>query len=472
MTRFCAFCHSPYFVKHEQVRALVAYFSEVYPQFDARRCDKRLLFKRLFGGGAYDKGKLALIFTYTQRALEQFIAQEQYQEDDSEKQYRYLQGLQHLAQFNTFEKAIKNIEGRHLSSSRQDARFFYQAYRLAKSADDYYNQQDRRRMDNSLVEKQRYLDRFFMLEKLQDACEARVRQRILRVDYRTRFLDAVLKEIANDPDDFADSPAVLVYYRIYRMLEDEEDRKRYQEAFQFFSVHTGLFGKEEKISLYIYFMNYCIARINQGDNDFLSEIFQIYQAQLDQKLLLENGELSEWDYKNIVTTALRLGELDWAMDFMEGYRDLLPTAARENAYRFNLANYHYARGDYGKVLDLLIRVEYSDLRYNLSAKALLLRTYFDLEEYEALYSLTESFKQYLLRNKLMSETRRAGFNNLFKLARKLANLKARSEYLALEKREKELQKIDRELSEADLVFNREWLSEKVEQFRARYLRSV
>ena len=461
MTRFCSFCHSPYFVKHEQVRRLVRYLSDIYPQFDAKHCDEQLLYQLLFGEGDLDKGKIALVFTYTQRAFEDFIAQEQYQKDKPEQKYRLLQAYRAMSQFTTFEKALKRLESEHAKVSQKDASHYYYAYRLAKSADDYYNHQDRRRVDNSLQQKQKSLDHFFILEKLRDACEVKVRQRILKVEYPTRFLKEVLAEIANDEPLFSEVPAILVYFKIYQMLDHGEQSEHYQEAFVFFSEHTYLFEKEELTWIYIYFMNYCIARINRGDNAFLKEIFQIYKAQLAQNLLLENGELSEWDYKNIVTTALRLRELDWVFQFIQDYRDQLNEQSRENAYRFNLANYYYAKGNFDKVLDLLIQVEYSDLRYNLSAKALLLRTYFDLGEYEALHSLTESFKQYLLRNKLMSDARRVGYNNLFKLTRKIANYKAKQNFMNTERQSREITKLQKELRETPLMYNREWLEEKL-----------
>ena len=92
---------------------------------------------------------------------------------------------------------------------------------------------------------------------------------------------------------------------------------------------------------------------------------------------------------------------------------------------------------------------------------MLMRTYYDLQEYEALNSLTESFRQYLLRNKLMSDNRRKGFYNLFKLTRKVANLRAKTKFLVREKIEKEINKLSQEVELAKPMVNRSWLLEKL-----------
>lgn len=463
MTRFKEYCHSPYFNKHDQVRALITYLNEVYPQFDEKRCERSIVFQKVFSDQAFDQGKLALVFTYAQKCLEHFIAQEQFENDELQKSIFLLKGLLDHAQYTTFEKALKKNKQAHIQLGLRNARHYFHAYQLAKYSDDYYNLLDRRRVDNSLELKQNNLDNFYLLEKLKDACEAKIRQSILRVDYRTRFKDLLLKEVETNWEHYQSIPAILVFYKIYQMLDDKTVASHYYEASSYFNEHKAVFTKKERGSIYIYLMNYCISKINRGDSVFLKEVFEIYKAQLEQGLLYENEELSEWDYKNIVTTAIRLGELNWVFEFIESYKEKLSEEARENAYRFNLASYHYASGNYGDVLDLLIRVEYSDLRYNTSAKALLLRTYYDLEEYESLQALTESFRQYLIRNKTMSDARRSGFNNLFKVTRKLAALRARFNFTDKTKMKKDLRRLESEIEETELLYNRDWIMEKAAQ---------
>ena len=246
----------------------------------------------------------------------------------------------------------------------------------------------------------------------------------------------------------------------------------YHEARKTLLRQESYFSRTDLIFMYNYLMNFCIGKINLGENLFLEEVFALYRIQLEKGLLLEEGILSEWDYKNIVTTGIRLGHLDWTMDFIERYKTHLQPESMDNAYRFNLAACSYAMGQYPQVLDLLTQVEYSDLRYSLGAKALLLRTYYDMEAYEALFSLADAFRQYLQRNELLADTRRTGYRNLIKFTRKAAQLRSRLEYMKREKAITEFQKIQSDVASTPDIFNRPWLEEKLRELEIRLFGAV
>lgn len=465
MTRFRDYVHSPYFNKHRDVQALVTYLHKVFPQFDEDRCDRRRIFKELFGKEVFDQSRLALVFTYANRLLDQFLAQEQYRQEGHVESQLLLKWLRQRKYYPRYEKSLRDAHRRQEQDASRGPDFFYRQFLLASEADMYYGLTTEASAEQSLQVKEAGLDSFYLAEKLKDACEMLVRRRIERKAYHTPMLSAVLHEIKQHPDVYAQAPPVLIYYQVYRLLS-EATFENYNEALRCFQHYIAQLPEEELKTVYNYLQNHCIGQINKGDERFLVEIFHLYQAQLEQGLLIEDGFLSEWHYKNIVTAGLRLREMDWVHRFINEYRDRLPLEAQANAYRFNLASYHYATGDYNKVLDLLIQVEYSDLRYSLGAKALLLRTYYDLEEYEALRALATSFRLYLQRHKLMADFRREGYHNLFRFTRRAAQLKSNLPFYAVDKSRRELDKLRQDISRAGAIFNKSWLLEKVEDLGA------
>jgi hypothetical protein len=462
MTRFREFALSPYFNKHEAVQALVVYLSGIYPDFNDRNCHREVIFKEIFPGQEHDQSRLAVIFTYTFRLLEQFLIQERFEEQIPLHNILLLKELRLRKHYVHYEKALHKAEAELEQSAGRDSEYFNLQYQLATEAEQYNIQIGRGRKDVSLQRRQKNLDNFYLAEKLKDACEMRVRAKIMKVDYVPKLLGSILREIEENLEEYAKTPAVFMYFRIYLMLTDPDSRFFF-EALEILRQKERFFGKAELVEIYNYFQNYCIERINKGEELFLGEIFKLYQSQLEQDLMIEDGYLSEWHYKNIVTTGIRLREMEWVERFIERYREKLRPEVMSNAYRFNLASFHYAARRYDKVLDLLTRVEYSDLRYNLGAKALLLRTYYDLGEYDALHSLTESLKQYLHRNKLMADFRREGYANLFRLTRRAALLKANFPFYSDRKIKQELARLNKNLAEASTVFNKGWLLEKVRE---------
>jgi hypothetical protein len=461
MTRFREFAESPWFNKHQELRALVAHLSHIYPDFDERHCGRAALFQQLFPEETHDQARLALLFTYARRLMEQFLAYEQFRQDEGEQQLLLLQALRRRKLFDLYEKTLQHAERETQEQHRSDSRLYYALYRLADEADNYFTEIERRRSDDSLQLKENHLDRFYLAEKLRDACEMQVRRHILKVDYSSRLLEAVLKEVGDNLPEYAREPSIYVYYRIYLMVSRDEPQY-YFDALDGLWAHEAAFDPANLAEIYNYFQNYCIRRINKGEERFLEEIFRLYQRLLEKELLYENGLLSEWHYKNIVTTGIRLRQMDWVKQFIENQKDRLDSEVRDNAYRFNLASYHHALGQYDEVLRLLLQVEYSDLRYSLGAKALLLRTYYELREFEALDSLVGSMRQFLQRNQLMADFHRNGHHNLFKFTRRAAHIRAQLGFANEQKSRAELDRLRNEVAHAGEIFNKSWLIEKME----------
>ena len=170
--------------------------------------------------------------------------------------------------------------------------------------------------------------------------------------------------------------------------------------------------------------------------------------------MLENGQISEGVFKNTVTIALRINEFDWVEQFIQEYAPYLPTNIRENARTFNLANLYSHQKKYDKVIELLRDVEYNDIVYALGSKLILLRTYYESDEYLAMDSLIDSFKIFLRRNKVISKVLNREYNNFLIYLKKLSTLNT-SNPQAVEKFKKRLQEMPN-------IVSKKWLLERIE----------
>lgn len=462
MTRFEELSCSPYHNKHRETAALVAYLGKLFPHFDARRCDRLRIWNALAPNEPHDQARLAVWFTYAWRLAEVFITLENDLSQTAGRSLSLLRALRRYGRDDRFIRQLNQTETQFAALATRDSHYYYHHFMLADEADRFYVQAETRQDNDYLLRRQDALDHFYLVEKLRDAVEMRVRRQILRGDYSARLLEAVLREVGDNLVAYANAPAVLTYYNLYRMMEQPE-LSSYRLALTTFQANEAVFSLEEVAGIYNYFQNYCIARINLDERAYLRELFGLYDEQLRRSLLLEDGCLPEWHYKNIVTVALRLRELPWAHTFIQDYRPLLPASVADNAYRFNLAAYHHACGNYSQVLPLLTQVEYSDVRYNIGARALLLRTYYELGENEALFALVDSFRQYLQRNRLLADERRAGTYQLFRLTRRAALIRMEAPYRSAQEVREALARLRADLRKAGAVFNRAWLEEKIQQ---------
>ena len=460
MTRFFEFSCSPYHNKHADVMAFCSYSNKIYPHFTEKKCNRKLLFKQIFGCQAFDQAKLNLVFTYASKLFELFMVYEELKNKPQTQWLLLLEKYRNKRYYVQFEKRLNLAQKELEKQSIQNSQFYQFQFQLAKEADEFYTLQSKHQKDQSLQSKQDSLDIFFISEKLKDACEAFMRNKLLKVEYDLKFINAVVATIQQQIKKYSEIPSVIIYFQIYKMLTENKS-EYYYELIPILNKYIHYFTMVEKKSIYDYAQNFCINKINLGESEFLLEVFNLYQKQMENDLLLEDGYLLEWHYKNIVSTGLRLKKYDWTKKFLEDQKKQLNPASLQNAYRYNLAAYSYEIGDYSRVLELLVKLDFTDVRYNLGAKSILVRTYFDLSEYEALSSHCHAFKVFLNRHKLLSDYRKKGFGNLIKFADKIAKTKSEKPYSNDLVYEKQISKIKKDLEETDPVFNKAWLLEKI-----------
>jgi Tfp pilus assembly protein PilF len=174
---------------------------------------------------------------------------------------------------------------------------------------------------------------------------------------------------------------------------------------------------------------------------------------LERAVLLENGQLSRYAFKNIAGIAIRLGEFDWTASFLEKFSPTVEASHRRNYTDYNLAKLHHARRDYAKAMRLLHKVEYEDVFLNLDAKVLLLKIYFEQGETEALESFIQSFQRFLQRKSKELGYHRENYLNTLHFANKLLTING------LDKVEKE--RLRSEIIGAKALGEREWLLERL-----------
>ncbi|MDP6908446.1 MAG: hypothetical protein QF371_03020, partial [Flavobacteriales bacterium] len=148
--------------------------------------------------------------------------------------------------------------------------------------------------------------------------------------------------------------------------------------------------------------------------NFQQELLSVYKSALERKALLTNGRISQWDFKNVVTVALRVSEFDYARHFIHDYKLLLPLAQRSNALAYNLANLHFYEKNYRAAIKQLQKVGLDDVYYRLDARSILLKSYYELDDYDALFYHATAFRSALKRNRKISNHQRKLYLNLIK----------------------------------------------------------
>ncbi len=217
-------------------------------------------------------------------------------------------------------------------------------------------------------------------------------------------------------------PLLTVYRQVVNCLNDPKEESHFKNLLVSLEVQSEHLTKTDLRKCYSIAQNYCALKINQGKREYYREVFEIFKKIIQKGILLEEENLSEGIFKNIVTAGLGVGAFEWTEKFIEEYSPYLPLGIRENARTFNLSYLFFHQKRYSEVLNLLQNVEYNDVVYVLGSKIILIQTYYELKEFLALESLIDSFRIYLRRNKVLSKNLKREYINYLGFVKNLTIL--------------------------------------------------
>ncbi|MEM7369299.1 MAG: hypothetical protein AAF587_11920 [Bacteroidota bacterium] len=440
---------------------------QAFPNFDSQKLEKKAVFHLLFGTNArYEEQKLYDQMSALVRLFDRFLAQQRFEHSPIAHSKFLLHELSIRQIPDHFARSFKRIHRQWNQHSQLDTQHYLELYMLEARWDSFSGKTENRRLKQGLTNTVKHLEYFFLGERLRLACEMANRQRILNQSYERGLEGPIIQFLEGDGQEYLGIPVIDIYFHIYNMLMNlEESDTHFYLLLNSLEKNSAMFSQQEGYAMYTYAQNYCIKQINQGQSQFLAELFKIYQYLLEKELLINSstGFLAHEHYKNITTVALRLKKFEWARSFLDDFKSRLSPEYVENAYNYNLSVYLYENQKYGEVLKLLQRVVFSDVYYHLSAKFLLMRIYYEQEDYDGFVYLTQAFLVMLRRNQEISTYQAQAYKNLIRYSKKAFTLKRRKKKLLQVEFEERVQKLTAEIQAEKGISNANWLLSQIHQ---------
>jgi len=443
------FVRCPLFNRREDVIRLCEHLAAHIGKPSQKEFTAERLFATAIPGEPFDNSRLRHLMSYTLNALRQYLALIEWQSEKAECQQTLVRALRNRGMDKLFDKALGKSASQGEKQNVRDSKHHFHQYQLHQEKLEHKARHERS-INLNLQPLPDELTTFYVSEMLRHACSALMHQAVAGQTYHMQLLDAILSVVEQGP--MLETPAVAVYYHGYRMLQSPEDDRPFEHFKRMLVQHEARFGQEEMRGLYLMAINACIRRMNAGKRAYIREAFDVYRAALERNFLTKNGILDSFTFKNIIRIGAALGEHDWTEHFMEQYRNTLHPRERDNAYRYNRAFLYFQKADYAQAMPLLQQVELEDPLNNLHARRMLVRSYYELGEQDALESLLQSFGAYLNRQKNLGYHQELNLNFVkfvLRLIRLMPNDEAANAALV------------KDLSIESQVAEREWLMEKM-----------
>ncbi len=437
------FVHSPYHNQHIEVTALFDYLYQYYEQ-GVSFLKKEVVFQHLYPKATYNDLKLRHTASYLIKVIEDYLIAKELRNTPGVKNQLLLSAYRKREMHKQFDQAVKAQTKTLSQSNWQHIDFHYQNYQLQHERYEFTTA----RSENTrhvLEQLTQAFDHYFIANKLKQACNVFSHKRVFQSELELDLLKEVVQHV--DAHQLYDLPAIGMHYYTYLMLA-KSSHEYYFLLKERISQQGHYFPPHELRDIYLLAINYCIAQLNAGSKLFLREAFELYREAIANKTLLKQGKLSPFAYKNVVAIGLKLNEHDWIEGFISNFKGAISDDEQQVYFAYNLAKLRFDQQAFKAAKLLLSELNVPDLFTNIDAKVIAIKSNYELNEYDYLEYLLQSFQQYIRRKEVMTYHKK-NYSAFIQLTKKLMNLKPKTK-----------QSLIQQIEAAEILTEREWLLQK------------
>ncbi len=450
------FVYSPYHNKREDVKILFDYLHSQSHE-TSPHLQKATVWQFVYQEKPFDAAQFRYLMNFLLATIEDFLIIRSIYEDNNVANLKLIESYHELQLDAPFEHSIQkarlNLEKQPLRDSSY-LHHFYAIENIKYAATYTFG----REKDRGLQPFADSLETFIIAEKLRLACILQAHEAVYKIKYDKGILPAVLEAVGNNPK-WLEYEAIYLYYYYYQTTNTSDSGLSY-EYFRMYKSKllscNQQFSQAELKNFYMMAINYGIRQINSALS-FLRETLDLYIAALAKGLLLEKKQISRFAFKNIVAIGIHLKEFDFARNFISQNAHLLPADYKETYTHYCYCKLDFVEKNYREAMKRLLQVEYEDIFLNLDAKIMLIKIYYELQEYDALESFLAAFKVFLNRKRKVLSYHYENYKNI---ARSVSNLMQINPYS-----KETISKFRDKIVNIKVLTERGWLLAQIDNFR-------
>lgn len=410
---------SPIHNQRSDVVQLYEYLTTGNHLEDDKSLEKERIFRKIYPKETYDDAKMRQVIHFLQETIEEYLMYAKSQEDKLTHYLSLAKIYREKKLLKLHEKTMKKIEEDFQKITYRNEEIFERSYLIEKEKSTMYIERSRAVSTNYQAMSDQ-MEITFISRKLKLACAMLSHQKIYKTNYDFGLLEGVLAYLNVQPELIND-PTIKLYYHLYNLFKYPDEEFHFFEIKQVLASSEQFFDPLERKDIYLMIINYCISRMNIGFKAFVREAFEFYRKAIESRIIFEHGVLNHLAFRNIVTAGTTLKEFDWVSSFIEEYQQYLAPEYRDNFVKFALARLYFEQGDYDRAQDLLIQFDIDDILINLTAKTMLIRLYYEKDEFMALESLLDSMRAYINRKKMLAY-HKMSFKELISASKRLIKI--------------------------------------------------
>ena len=375
----------------------------------------------IFPNERYNDPRMRRVIHYCKQLIEEFFYQLA-PKADHEFYLRHIAMLQHhllRGELDLFEDLLEEVREIQQKTSFRDHQFYYYAYQLEEVTNDY------------LIRTARNLDAFqpmsdnfdvyFILNKLRMSCGMATRDKMFGRGYEYPMMEELIAYI--EKTDFSTVPLIGMYYHIFHLEQNKEDRMHYKALQTLLQENKGQISLGERRQISGFMLNY-LTRENRKPGQKMSwELFDLFRTMVGEGLVYINGMITVPYFNLGLRAACRVGEFDWGEQFIHDHTDRLLGKNAKEVLDLSRLVVQYNRGEYQQVLRKIDTLKFKDSRQQVFRRILKLQTLYEINEPNQFFQLTDAFKRFIRAKQEIGTTASTFFSNFVSFSERLGRIK-------------------------------------------------
>lgn len=460
--KFSDFLSSPYYNTNQTLTKFYNALKKFYPDFEGSGASKETLYKKLFEGEKYNDQVMRNLSSQLLKLSKEFITAETFNKDTYTKSLFLLSDLKTRDLYTLFKNDYKLLENA-LSKEKVDSELFVKMQRMEEIYTSFQLQRNKQLLVYDSISRSsdyllfssfiRLCDKYINIKINQDALNVDVENELVIQYFKCLDLKTLIKFI--DEKNYRNADIIkLYYYKMAAVLEPDNNEYYFLLKNLLVKIYATL-TPFEVTTMFLSLEYIATYKLNHGDRSFYKELFFIHDFEVKNKInepFLHLG-IRALTFRNKVYIALRVGEIDWAENYVKQFRKYLRHDGLEMAdYAIGLI--HFERGNFEDCIQALqnVKTEYSLLKVDI--KYALLKCFYELGYDESVISQLNSFRHLLTSHKQITPvTHEKGINFI-----NLMNILLKVKY---DQDKAKIEELSHKLETLNLTADKTWMEKKV-----------
>jgi hypothetical protein len=425
-----SFVNSPIHNKNKNIIKLYEALKPFYPEFADKKCNKEMLYKKIFGNKPYNDKIMRNLLSEMYKLLEDYLVFK----SSKLPTFKNMLLFEQLINFDNVFLKKYNEANEAIKKEKQDNDYFKKKGTLLQSRIKFFL--DRNKQHKITMEAlHRGENHIFELLCLlpENISNINANETSYNLDYGfkaseiffecfdyTRFIN--LLEGKHHDFEFLK----LNYHKFMLFFANHpEDIYHSREIKNYISEHYEKFGDDYLIEVFGQLTNFYTKKTDSGyEEEILQDRFEIYQLQLKTNVLFTRW-LTLLTYRSIILTALALNEIEWTENFINSSIGRVHPSEKEFSLNYGKALVAYKKKQYTEVTALCSTLKQDNPWYKFFVKWLIFQTYYELGYSEQFFFHSDAFRKYIDYTNNIIASRKEDYRKVIRFGNRLMNLKVK-----------------------------------------------